>query len=46
LNLHNNPTGVTFAFVEHANVILLAMARTNANAAAMLVYLHRLKDGA
>lgn len=39
------PSGVTFAFVEHANVILLAMTRVNANAAALIVYLHRLKDG-
>ena len=45
LSLNYNKTGVTFAYVEHANVILLAMTRANANAAAMLVYLHRLKDG-
>lgn len=38
--LHRN--GVSYASVRHADVLLLAVARANANAASALLFLHRL----
>lgn len=34
--------GVTYAYVQHNNLYLLAVTRTNANAMAILTFLHKL----
>lgn len=34
--------GTCFVFVQYSNLYLLAMSRTNVNAAAILVFLHKL----
>jgi AP-1 complex subunit mu len=34
--------GVTYLYLQHANVYLLAVTRQNVNAAAVVVFLHRL----
>lgn len=36
--------GICFIFVPYSNLYLLAMTRENVNAAAVLVFLHKLKD--
>lgn len=36
--------GITYVWVQHANLYLLAMTRTNLNAAAIVLFLHRLVD--
>mmetsp|Transcript_12503 Transcript_12503/g.17048 ORF Transcript_12503/g.17048 Transcript_12503/m.17048 type:complete len:430 (+) Transcript_12503:486-1775(+) len=34
--------GITFAYIQHNNIYLVAVTRTNTNAMAMLTFLHRL----
>eukprot|EP00210_Caulerpa_lentillifera_P005228 g4995.t1 len=36
--------GITYVWVQHANLYLLAMTRTNLNAASIVLFLHRLVD--
>jgi len=36
--------GVTYVYLQHSNVYLLAVTRENVNAASVLVFLHRLVD--
>jgi len=37
--LHDD--GVTYIYLQHSNVYLLAVTRENVNAAAVMVFLHR-----
>ena len=36
--------GITYVWVQHANLYLLAMTRSNANASSIVLFLHRLVD--
>lgn len=36
--------GVTYMFIQHNNVFLMAASRQNCNAASLLFFLHRLVD--
>lgn len=40
--LHDD--GVTYVYLQHANLYLLAVTRTNVNAASIMLFLHRLVD--
>jgi len=40
--VHDN--GITYMFVQHNNVYLMAAARQNCNAASILLFLHRVVD--
>ena len=37
-------SGVTYMFIQHNNVYLMAASRQNCNAASLLLFLHRLVD--
>ena len=36
--------GVSYCYITHSNLVLMAVSRTNANAAAVLLFLHKLRD--
>ena len=36
--------GVSYAYITHSNLVLMTVSRTNANAAATLLFLHKLRD--
>lgn len=36
--------GVTYMFIQHNNVYLMAASRQNCNAASILLFLHRVAD--
>lgn len=38
------PLQVSYVFIQHSNLYIMAVARNNVNAAALLTFLHRLKD--
>jgi hypothetical protein len=44
----NNPVvfddGVTYMYIQHNNLYLMAVSRQNANAASLLLFLHRIVD--
>lgn len=35
---------VTFTYIQYSNIYLLALSRTNSNAAAVLAFLHKIVD--
>jgi AP-1 complex subunit mu len=36
--------GVSYSYITHSNLVLMTVSRTNANAAATLLFLHKLRD--
>ena len=42
--IHDEEEGITYLYIQYSNLYLLAMARTNVNAAATLVFLHKLVE--
>lgn len=40
----SNASGITYVWVQHSNLYLLAMTRSNANASSIVLFLHRLVD--
>ena len=36
--------GVSYCYITHSNLVLMTVSRANANAAATLLFLHKLRD--